>query len=407
MKTLRLSVFLVCTFLYFSQISAQEYFPKNDGVKTTNTNYTAFTNAKIIVSATQTIEKGTLIIKDGKIVQVGTNITVPKNSVIINLEGKSIYPSFIDVYSSFGIETPKSKGAGFRQNPQYDSKRKGYYWNEHIRPETKALDNFKFDDKKAKELRKAGFGVVNTHLQGGIVRGNGILITLNSKGTNADRLLDENSAQYLSFSKSKLSNQAYPTSLMGAMALIRQLYYDADWYAKGNVKTKDLSIEALNRNKKLKQIFYAGDKYNALRADRIGDQFGIQYTIVGKGNEYQLIDEIKKTNATFIIPINFPKTYDMTDPFQAYFVSLEDMRYWNQAPTNLSVLAKNNVPFSLTTHQLKSVDKFNKNLQKAIEYGLDKNKALEALTTIPAQILGKSNQIGALKKGIKESDKLF
>ncbi len=401
MKNPILSVLLVCTFLFFNQIAAQEYFPANDGVKTTNTNYTAFTNAKIIVSPTQTINKGTLVIKDGKIVQVGATITIPKNSIVVDLNGKSIYPSFIDVYSNFGIETPKSKGGGFRQNPQYDSKRKGYYWNEHVRPETKALDNFKFDDKKAEALRKAGFGVVNTHIHDGIVRGNGILIALNSKGTNADRLLDDRSAQYLSFSKSKLSNQAYPTSLMGAMALLRQLYFDADWYAKGNVKTKDLSIEALNKNKSLKQIFYAGDKYNALRADRIGDQFGIQYTIVGKGNEYQIISDIKKTNATYIIPLNFPKAYDMTNPFQADYVSLEDMRYWNQAPTNPSILAKNNVQFSLTTHQLKSLDKFNKNLLKAIEYGLDKTKALEALTTIPSQILGKSNQIGALKKGMQ------
>ena len=401
MKNPILSVLLVCIFLYYNQASAQEYFPKNDGVKTTNTNYTVFTNAKIIVSPTQTINKGTLVIKDGKVFQIGTTVNIPKNSVVIDLEEKSIYPSFIDVYSNFGIETPTSKGGNFRKNPQYDSKRKGYYWNEHIRPETKALTAFKFDDKKTEALRKAGFDVVNTHVQDGIVRGNGILIALNSKGSNADRLLDDSSAQYLSFSKSKLSNQAYPTSLMGAMALLRQLYFDADWYAKGNIKTKDLSIEALNQNKKLKQIFYAGDKYNALRADRIGDQFGIQYTIVGKGNEYQIINDIKQTNATFILPINFPKAYDMTDPFQAYFVSLADMRYWNQAPTNPSVLAKNNVPFSFTTHQLKSLDKFNKNLQKAIAYGLSETKALEALTTIPAQILGKSNQIGTLNKGMQ------
>ncbi|HBK71088.1 MAG TPA: hypothetical protein DDZ39_05420 [Flavobacteriaceae bacterium] len=79
MKKPLLSVLLVCVFLYLNQIAAQEYFPKNDGVKTTNTNYTAFTNAKIIVSPTQTIDKGTLIIKDGKIVQVGANIIITKN----------------------------------------------------------------------------------------------------------------------------------------------------------------------------------------------------------------------------------------------------------------------------------------------------------------------------------------
>ena len=396
---LQFRVFLCITFLSFTTISAQEYFPKNNGVKTKNTNYTAFTNATIIVSPTQTIKNGTLLIKDGKVSNVGSNVTIPKNTIKIDLNGKSIYPSFIDAYSDFGVAKPTPQRGSFGQPPQYDTKRKGYYWNEHIRAETNALNAFKFDSKKAEGLRNAGFGVVNTHVQDGIVRGNGILVALNSEGSDSDRLLDVNSAQYLSFNKSSASRQVYPTSLMGAMALLRQLYLDADWYAKGNVDTKDLTLEAFNKNKNLKQIFYAGSKVNALRADKVGDQYGIQYTIVGQGNEYQLIDEIKKTNATFIIPVNFPKAYDVANPFQADQINLEDMRYWNQAPTNLSVLAKNNVPFSLTTHSLKSVKSFHKNLQKSIQYGLDKTKALEALTTVPAQILGKTNLIGTLNKG--------
>jgi len=399
--SLQFRVFLCFAFLSITIISAQEYFPKNDGVKTKNDNYTAFTNANIIVSPSQTIKNGILLIKDGKVSNVGTNITIPKNTVKINLEGKSIYPSFIDAYANFGIAKPKAQRGGFGQAPQYDTKRKGYYWNEHIRAETNALDVFKYDSKKAEELRKAGFGVVNTHLQDGIVRGNGILVALNSEGSDADRLLDVNSGQFLSFNKSSASRQVYPTSLMGAMALLRQLYMDADWYAKGHVNTKDLTLEAFNRNKNLKQIFFAGDKHNALRADKIGDQFGIQYSIVGKGNEYQLVNEIKNTNATFIIPINFPKAYDVANPYQADHVNLEDMRYWNQAPTNLGILAKNNIPFSITTSGIKSLKDFSKNLQKAIDYGLDKTKALEALTTIPAQILGKSNQIGSLSKGMQ------
>ena len=398
--SLQLSILFCITFLSFTAISAQEYFPKHDGVKTKNDNYTAFTNATIIVSPTQTIKNGTLLIKDGKVSNVGASIPLPKNTITINLKGKSIYPSFIDAYSDFGIAKPKSERSRF-QAPQYDTNRKGYYWNEHIRAETNALDKFKFDSKKAEELRKAGFGVVNTHLHDGIVRGNGILVALNSKGSDAHRLLDVNSSQYLSFNKSNASKQVYPTSLMGAMALLRQLYLDADWYAKGNVATKDLTLEAFNRNKDLTQIFYAGGKHNALRADKIGDQFGVQYTIVGKGNEYQLVDEIKNTNATYIIPVNFPKAYDVSNPYQADHVNLESMRYWNQAPSNLGVLAKNNIPFSITTAELKSLKDFTKNLHKAIDYGLDKTNALEALTTIPAQILGKSNQIGTLSKGMQ------
>ena len=75
------------------------------------------------------------------------------------------------------------------------------------------------------------------------------------------------------------------------------------------------------------------------------------------------------------------------------------MRRWNQEPSNLSVLAKNNVNFTITTHTLKSLTGFQKNIQKAIQYGLDETKALEALTTVPAKLLGKSSEIGTLQKG--------
>ena len=392
-KTL-LSLVLLCSISIYSQ----EYFPENSGVKTTNTNYLAFKDARIIVSPTETINNGTLLIKNGKIIDVGTNITIPKNTTIVNLDGKSMYPSFIDAYSNFGIETPKRTNER-SSSPQYDSSREGYYWNDHIMPENNALESFKFDEKQATELRKIGFGVVNTHCEDGIIRGTGILVALNSEGNNATRLLSEKSGQYLSFSKSAKSNQLYPTSLMGSMALLRQVYLDANWYDTGNAENKDLSLEALNKNKGLKQFFYAGDKLNILRADRIGDEFNIQYTIVGAGNEYELVSEIKKTNATLIIPINFPEAFDVENPFQADYVSLEDMRYWNQAPTNPGVLAKNGISFSLTTFGAKSLSTFKNNVLKSIKYGLDETKALEALTTIPAKILGKESEIGTLSKG--------
>jgi len=376
---------------------AQDYFPKNDGVVTKNTNYTAITNVKIYITPTQVIEKGTLLIKDGKVVASGTTVTIPKNSTIIDATGKNIYPSFIDIYSSFGVEKPKRQGGG--RSAQYDASRTGYYWNDHVMPENNAIDKFNYDSKKADELIKAGFGVVNTHIQDGIIRGTGTLVALNNNDGNEVRVLDTKSAQYLSFSKSLTSNQAYPSSIMGSMALLRQMYLDADWYAKGNSKTKDLSLEALNSNKQLVQIFEAGSRANDLRADKVGDAYNIQYVILGGGDEFERIGEIKAMNASMIIPINFPDAYDVENAFLASTLSLGDLRAWNQKPANPKILADNNITFALTTHDLKSPKEFKSNLMKAIKFGLSKDKALEALTTIPAQILGKSNSIGSLKNG--------
>ncbi|MDH3698986.1 MAG: amidohydrolase, partial [Flavobacteriaceae bacterium] len=240
--------YLVALLLCSATAFAQDYFPDNDGVKSKNTNYTAFTNAKIYISPSQVIQNGTLLIKEGKVVQAGSAIQIPSNSIKIDLSGKSIYPSFVDPFSNFGVEKPK-RAPGQGRSPQYNASREGFYWNDHVMPENNAIDKFKYDSKKAEELLKAGFGAVNTHIQDGIVRGTGVLVALNNKGTEANRILEDQSAQYLSFSKSVASRQSYPTSLMGSMALLRQLYSDAKWYAAGNSDTKDRSLEALIANK--------------------------------------------------------------------------------------------------------------------------------------------------------------
>ena len=237
-------IFALCLLWCSTILTAQEYFPENAGVKVNNNNYTAFTNAKIYVTPTQIIEKGTLLIQHGKIVSASSTVSIPKNSIIIDLKGKSIYPSFIDVYSKFGVEQPKKK-SGSGRSAEYAPSRDGYYWNDHIMPENKAIAQFKYDDKEAKVLREAGFGVVNSHIQDGIARGTGVLIALNGEGTDANRILDDKSAQYFSLDKSIAKGQSYPSSLMGALALLRQMYSDADWYSKGNSKTTDLSLEAL------------------------------------------------------------------------------------------------------------------------------------------------------------------
>ncbi len=385
---------VMCSFLS----SGQDYFPTNGGVKSKNTNYTVFTNAIIHTTPTETIKKGTLVIREGKIVAVGKSVTIPSNATIVDLNGKHIYASFIDVYTNFGIKKPERKGGGGR-SPQYDNTRDGYYWNDHIRPETEGAAAFKYDSKKASEFLKAGFGVLGSHQHDGIARGTGMLVALNPEGNKADRILDQRLTQHFSFDKSNTSNQSYPSSKMGATALLRQLHYDLDWYAKGNIKSKDLSLEALLENKSLPQIFEGDDLYDAMRIDKIGDQFDSDYIIVAGGDEYKRINEIKNLNRTFIVPLNFPDAYDVENPYQAAYVSLADMKHWNQAPTNPKLFEEKDIPFVLTTFRLKSPGAFKGNLMKAIHHGLSEEKALAALTTLPAQLLGKSNEIGSLKKG--------
>lgn len=96
--------------LCISSSFAQEYFPTNTGVKSSKNNVYAFTNVTIYVTPNQVIKKGTLLVKDGKVVSVGKSVSIPNEAQTIDLDGKSIYPSFVDVYTTFGIEKPKREG---------------------------------------------------------------------------------------------------------------------------------------------------------------------------------------------------------------------------------------------------------------------------------------------------------
>ncbi len=390
---------VVCLLLATS-FFAQDYFPKNDGVRQNFKSQIALTNATIYVSPNQKLDKATLLLEGDRIVSVGNSIAIPKNAIVIDASGKTIYPSFIDLYSEFGIskrQTTERGGGGVSST--YEPLRQGYYWNDHIKPEYQAFENVVYDAKVAAELRENGFGAVLSHNSDGIVSGTGLLWTLNDENTNASRILNQQVSQHFSFRRSRTARQSYPSSLMGSMALLRQVYHDAAWYASGASKTIDLSLVALNQNKKLLQIFNAGDKLNSLRAASIGKEFGVSYLIKGSGNEFERLDEIKKTGATYIIPLEFPEAYDVSNSFLAYQVSLTDMKFWNQAPFNLKLLAENNVNFIVTASDLKNPKEFLNQLRKAVAYGLPKEKALAALTTIPAQLVNQSEQLGSLKKG--------
>jgi imidazolonepropionase-like amidohydrolase len=273
-----------------------------------------------------------------------------------------------------------------------------YNWNQAVKPEINTVEAFTLDEAVAASYRNNGFGTVLTHVKDGIVRGTGAVVTL--AGTNENNtILKSKAAQVFSFDKGT-STQSYPSSLMGSIALIRQTYLDAKWYAtKPATEGVNLSLEAFNANAGLPQIFVADDKWSVLRADRIAKEFGTQYILRGADNGYQRIDELAKTKATFIIGVDFPAALDVEDPNDARFVSLADMKHWELAPTNPAAFEKAGIPFSITTAEMKDSKQFLANLRKAVQYGLSETKALEAITKTPATILGVYDQVGSLDAG--------
>lgn len=379
---------------------AQSTFPVN-GVADPKNGYYAFTNATIVKDAQTTLTNATLVIRDGKIVSVGANLAAPKDAVVVDCKGKFIYPSFIDAYSDYGITAPTRTlgGFNFNQPAQFTSNQKGAFgWNQAIRSDVEAAKLFNTDETKAKSLRDIGFGTVLTHQKDGIARGTGAVVTLANEKENLVLLKEKASAHY-SLNKG-VSTQSYPSSMMGVIALLRQSYIDAAWYKSNPAKEgTNLSLKAWNDNQSLPQFMEANDKWNVLRADRVGDEFGVQFIIKAGGNEYQRIKEMAETKATFVLPLNYPTAMDVEDPNDVRFTGLDDMKHWELAPTNAGAFEKANIPFCLTTSDLGNVGDFLANLRKAIEYGLSETKALEALTKTPATLLGIADKTGSLDAG--------
>ena len=391
-----LNMFLLSP-LIFSQTQT---FPRN-GVQDERLDLYAFTNATIFTDAITTIEAATLIIRGSVIESVGKGILIPMGATIVDLKGKRIYPSFVESYSNYGQPEPIRQGAvGLRGDPQPESKKKGAYnWNQSINPEVDADKVFTVNNGLAEDLRKVGFGSAITHTQDGIVRGTSALVAL-IDGKEQDALLKSRISSHFSFSKGT-STQDYPSSMMGSVALLRQTFYDADWYKKAKGKTEfNISLDAINNNQGMPQVFEVTDKLGVLRANKLGKEFGIQYIIKGMGDEYQRLDEVKASGVSLILPINYPITPDVEDPFDEKIVLLSDMKHWEMAPANAGILAKAGINFALTTSNLKSKSDFMSNLRKAIENGLDEKIALAALTSTPASMMKVDNMVGSLKAGM-------
>ena len=391
-----LALAVLCSFVSFAQVPT---FPTN-GAPSPNHNYYAFTNCTLHVDANTTLNNATLLVKDGLIVEASEKVSIPAGTVSADLKGKHIYPSFIELYSDYGLPELKITPRTFR-GPQMESNIKGAFgWNQAIKADVEAHKLFTNNEQKAAELRKLGFGAVLTSAKDGIVRGSGALVLLNTQQKENLNVLKDRAAAFYSFNKGS-SSQDYPSSLMGSIALLRQTHLDALWYATNKNKSAyNISLEAFNSLQALPSIIEASNKLNVLRADRLGDEFKVKYIIKGSGDEYQRIHDIELANVRLIVPLNFPDPYDVDDPYDAELLTTLELKHWEMAPANPKFLQDNFVPFALTTADLKDKSKFLKNLRKAIAYGLSEKNALKTLTTIPAEMLGVGDKVGALKKGM-------
>jgi imidazolonepropionase-like amidohydrolase len=391
-KTIHLTLLLLFAYCFLPiNSSAQETNPVN-GPFSIIPNYYVLVNASVFSNNENKMIDATIVVKNGIIENFGKGIPIPKDALLIDLKGKYVYPSFIDLYSNYGLNiTNNTKG-----NAQYNTNKKGAYaWNDAIKAELNAVDYFSFDEKKSKQYIESGFGTVLTGNHDGISRGTSALVLTLNSNENSLIVLPKAATGY-SLNKGS-SVQDYPNSLMGSIALLRQTFYDANWYKTQSIE-KNLTLESLNQSLQLPAIFQVDDKLSVLRANKIAKEFNTNFIIKGAGDEYQRLNEIKESNTTLIVPINFPKPYEVEDVFDANYVSTADMKHWEMAPANAKLLTQANINFAITSYGCNDANEFIKNLKKAVLYGLNENAAINALTKIPAQLIKADANVGSIEK---------
>jgi imidazolonepropionase-like amidohydrolase len=403
----------------------------------------ALVGGKVVVKPGNIVSNGTIVIRDGLINAVGPNATVPEDARVWDMKGTTIYAGFIDSYIVMGatnapVSTTDSEpitsanltagGVNFFGAPGQASDRGNAgpgYEVAKMTPQYRAVRDYSAKDKTLTSLREIGFTAGVIAPGKGIIRGTGALVALSDENPN-DAILKPDAFQHIAFETHQTGERAYPGSLMGVIASVRQTFFDAQHYAldradyfknpKGRKRPEyNPALEALApvAEKKMRATFEPGSALMVNRAGQVARELGIDFCIVSSGQEWRRSDLAKEIDATFIVPLNFPSLPKMPTEADWEQVTLDQLRNWDWAPENAAVLREQGREVALTSYGLTDKKKFRQNVRLALDRGLTENDALAALTTVPAKLCGAENQLGTIEAGklanltIVEGDSYF
>ncbi len=229
------------------------------------------------------------------------------------MTGKIIYPGLIDAYTETTLEP---SGGGAR------------HWSALITPELDVSDAYRSDSGLAEKLRKQGVVARLVAPATGIVKGQSALVTTGDE-PNRKSLLRSQVAQHVRLTVPRnRGRDSYPNSPMGAVALARQTFLDAQWYRQAwdayRVNTllprpdQNDALESLAQSihRQHTMIFDCANELYLLRADAFAREFSLNAILRGSGQEYQRLDAVRATGRALIIPVNFPKPPAVKPPKQ-------------------------------------------------------------------------------------------
>ncbi len=382
----------------------------------------AIRNAKIVTVSGPVISKGTVVVRNGLIQDVGEGVTIPADAVVVDGEGMTVYPGLVDALSTWGMPGAAAgrggggRGAATTAVPAAAVPAAPPARGPEDRPFTtswiKAADEIQATDKRIETARNAGFTTAAVWPTRGFFAGQGSLVDLLTGEKTGDMVLVPSLGQYISLTRPGGGGGGmgggFPSALMGMISYVRQIYLDAehyqlvkDAYAKnprGMQRPEyDRALEGVLESRRIllpanrwveidRMIHFAAE----LKQPAI--YYGLR-----EGFEDRSVKYLKDANATVLVSLRWPEAARDQDP--AADDPYRTLVVREKAPTTPAVLKKNGIKFALYSDGLDAPRDLQRAVKKAIDNGLSREDALRALTLSPAEIYGVQDRLGSIEKG--------
>lgn len=364
----------------------------------------ALVGVRVWLGPARSIGPATVLLAEGRIVALGetSRVQIPKGYHIRRYPGPVwVYPAFVEPWHAFKDKEEKRQSSG---RPQYEPTRQGlYYPNDAVLIDFSADTAIEYDLAKAESLRKMGFAVIHVAPRQGILRGTGATLFLADEGREAEKLLRSRPILHGGFVKGSL-RQEYPSSLMGAIALARQVLYDYLWYRQGPPDAA--SNVSLERLKGLWQdtlrwcweLSAPEDAFRVASLMREWRQGGpLVWAVMATGYEAEWLPFLPK-EGFYILPITLP-VLPPTHSLSFYAdLPYSALARWEQAPFRLKRLLRSGYRVGLSSQGAPDAETFWKHLRTLVAAGVSPDTLLLLLTQENANWLG-LKEVGQVRPG--------
>lgn len=350
-------------------------------------------NGHIYTMAGKVLENGSILIKDGKIIEVGEDLKVPENAEVIDAQGKMITPGFIDAHCHLGMF---EEGIGFEGSD-------GNEMTDPITPQLRAIDSINPMDISFREAYEGGVTTAVTGPGSANVIG-GTFAALKTYGHRVDDMVIKDPvAMKIAFGENPKrvynGQKKSPMTRMATASLLRETLFKAQTYMnkkENEDETKrpdyDIKMEAmlpvLKREIPVKAHAHrADDIFTALR---IAKEFNIDITLDHCTEGHLIAEDLAKEGKTAIVGPSFG--------------SRSKFELQNKTFETPKVLIEAGVKVAITTDSpVIPLQYLSLCAGLAHKAGLDEMEALKAITINAAEIVGLDHRIGSIEVG-KDAD---